>query len=198
MTETDFCAMFDFGGDAAMNCKPNVDDISKQYPELTLASALLERAELTEIFTCPGPFTLLLPSNSAFDNVDPVFLEFLLRPENQEALEDVMLYHILPGLFPTSELISGELETLLPGETVTMTSPPVMFNDAAVSNADIEACNGLVNIIDTVLLPFAPRKSSSIPSRMEERFGSLSLDTDPFAIVVLFSNYSTRYHPSSS
>lgn len=137
---------------------PSVTDVAAQYPELTLVSALIERAELSDIFLCPGPFTALLPTNAAFDAVDPVFLEFLLRPENQEALEDVLLYHILPGAIRTNELQSGTLETLLPGEVITVENFPVMFNDAAVETADIEACNGIIDTIDSVLLPFAPRK----------------------------------------
>ena len=151
--------MFDYGGDAAPNCIPSVVEVAASYAELTLVTALFQRAELTEIFSCPGPFTLLLPSNSAFDAIDPVFLEFLLRPENQEALEDVLLYHIIPGSYPTTELTAGTLDTLLPGEVVTVEIGPVMFNDAAVLTPDIDACNGLVDIIDAVLLPFEPRKS---------------------------------------
>jgi len=157
-TETDFCNLFDFGSDVGPNCMPSVTDVAAQYPELTLVSALIERAELSDIFLCPGPFTALLPTNAAFDAVDPVFLEFLLRPENQEALEDVLLYHILPGAIRTNELQPGTLETLLPGEVITVENFPVMFNDAAVETADIEACNGIIDTIDSVLLPFAPRK----------------------------------------
>lgn len=150
--------MFDYGGDASPNCMPSITEIAAQYPELTLATALLERAELTEIFTCPGPFTALLPSNSAFDAADPVFLEFLLRPENQEALEDLLLYHIIPGFYPTNDLTAGTLETVLPGEAVTVEILPLTFNGASVLVPDIEACNGLVDIIESVLLPFKPRK----------------------------------------
>lgn len=160
--QTGLCDMFDYGSGAAPNCMPSITEVAAQYPELTLATALIARAELSDIFMCPGPFTALLPTNAAFDALDPVFLEFLLRPENQEALEDVLLYHILPGAHPTNELQTGTLETLLPGESVTVQILPVMFNDAGVVTADIDACNGIIDSLDSVLLPFAPRKFECI------------------------------------
>ena len=178
--------MFDYGGEAAPNCIPSVLEVAASYPELTLVTALFQRAELTEIFTCPGPFTLLLPSNSAFDEIDPVFLEFLLRPENQEALEDLLLYHIIPGSFPTTELVAGELDTLLPGEVVTVDIDPVMFNDAAVLTPDIDACNGIIDIIDAVLLPFAPRKSRLLAHGSQSLL-SQSYRTQPSHILIIFA-----------
>lgn len=150
--------MFTFGSETTANCMPSVTDIGALYPELTLATALFQRAGLSEIFTCPGPFTLLLPTNAAFDALDSVFLEYLLRPENQQALEDVMLYHVLQGSFLSTQFQNGQYQTLLPGESVSVTVSPTTFNNVGASIPDLQACNGVVNAIDGVILPFEPRK----------------------------------------
>jgi uncharacterized surface protein with fasciclin (FAS1) repeats len=152
--------MFTFDGSATAdpNCTPNVLEVAAQNPDLTLSSTLLDRVDLTDIFSCPGPFTALLPTNAAWDAVDPAFLEYLLRPENEEELEDVLLYHILGGSYPSSVLFPGPLDTLLSGEQVDVTVNPVMFDDAGLEIPDIAACNGIIHGIRTVLLPFGTRK----------------------------------------
>lgn len=126
-------------------------DVAAQYPEFTLSTTLIQRANLTYIFSCSGPFTALLPTNAAWDSLDPVFLEYILRPENSGELKDLLLYHVLAGSYPSSTLIPGPVNTLLTGETVTVSLSPVMFNDAGVEQADIEACSGTIHGIDTVL-----------------------------------------------
>jgi uncharacterized surface protein with fasciclin (FAS1) repeats len=147
--------------DGGSNCEPNILDVAALYPEFTLSAALIARADLADIFSCPGPFTALLPTNAAWDSVDPVFLEFILRPENAESLEDILLYHILTGSYPSAQLLPGPLETLLPGETVAVSINPTMFNDAGVEGIDLPACNGFIYGIDTVLLPFRKSRNRS-------------------------------------
>ena len=153
--------MFTFNGETeGANCMPNILEVARQIPEFALTVTLIERAELTDIFSCPGPFTGNLPSNAAWDDVDPAFLELILRPENVDQLEDLLLYHFLPGRFPTTTLVPGPLETLLPGETVSVTVNPIAFDGAEVGQADIEACNGLLNELRALLLPFGARTCS--------------------------------------
>ena len=136
---------------------PNVMETAAMYPELSLSVSLFERAGLTGIFQCPGPFTALFPSNAAWDSLNPTFLEYFLRPENSEFLEDILLYHILPGTYNANDLEPGEVETLLTGEYVTVSVDPILFNDAGVARFDISACNGLIDILSSVLLPFPER-----------------------------------------
>jgi uncharacterized surface protein with fasciclin (FAS1) repeats len=139
------------------NCMPNILEVAREIPEFALSVTLIERAELTDIFSCPGPFTGNLPSNAAWDDVDPAILELILRPENVDQLEDLLLYHFLPGRFATASLVPGPLETLLSGESVSVTVNPIAFDGAEVGQADIEACNGLLNELRAVLLPFGTR-----------------------------------------
>ena len=103
---------------------------------------------------CSGPVTLLAPTNAAFDALDPTTVQQLLLPENSQRLQDLLLYHILPGLFLSDDLDDGPLDTLLTGQSVSAAIDPIIFNGRArVIDADIIACNGVIYTIDDVLVP---------------------------------------------
>jgi uncharacterized surface protein with fasciclin (FAS1) repeats len=112
---------------------------------------LIKVSGLQDIFECSGSFTLLLPSNKAFDAVDGLVPQLLL-PENLDVLRTLLLYHALPGSVPSSNLVAGPLETLADA-TVLVNVDPIMFNDADVVDADNTACNGLFHVINGVLFP---------------------------------------------
>jgi len=160
--------MFDFGNpeSGAEGCTPNVFDEARTDPDLSLAVILFERAELTDIFSCPGAFTLLIPTNSAVENVDAGLIEFLLQPENVSELQNLMLYHVLPGSYPSSTLTNGPIETLFTNRDVevTVTADTIMFNDATVATPDITACNGVIHTLSEVLTFLPPRKLLSLLS----------------------------------
>jgi len=159
---TSFCDMFDFGNPESgeEGCTANVLDVARTDPELSLAVILFERAELADIFSCPGSFTALIPTNTAIENVDAELIEFLLQPENRRELQNLMLYHVLPGYFPLPGLVNGPIETLFVNRDVevTINSDSVMFNEATVLDADIPACNGLIYTLREVLTFLPPRK----------------------------------------
>jgi len=101
-----------------------------------------------------GPFTALFPSNDSFMNVDPARLEFLLEPENIQELQDVLLYHVLPGLTLTDGFVSGPADTLLPLFPVQVSvDPNIMFDDGSVETPDVPGSNGIFNVIDALLDP---------------------------------------------
>jgi hypothetical protein len=98
---------------------------------------------------------LAAPTNEAFAALPVETLESLLLPENIEQLQAILKYHALAGLYPISSLTSGAIETLN-GDTVNITAVSgsgIMVNDAFVITADIRASNGIIHIIDKVLLP---------------------------------------------
>jgi transforming growth factor-beta-induced protein len=152
---------FDDGTTDGQDCDPNVLDIARENPNFSTIVTLIEQAGLADIFSCAGPFTALLPNNAAIDNLDPDYVDYLLRPENKQELQDVLLYHFLPGSTPVDDFTPGPAETLLAGATVEVTTSPIRFNNASVINADEPACNGLVNEINQVLLPYGIRKFAS-------------------------------------
>jgi uncharacterized surface protein with fasciclin (FAS1) repeats len=98
-----------------------------------------------------GPFTVLAPSNRAFQE-NPDLLTALFNPRNVELVQEMILYHIIPGLFLTEDLVEGPIQTLL-GDDVDVALDPLMFNQADVSETDIMACNGVIDIIDDLLIP---------------------------------------------
>jgi uncharacterized surface protein with fasciclin (FAS1) repeats len=115
--------------------------------ELSTFVALLEAAGLTEIFSCPGPFTCLAPTNDAFDALDPAVVDELL-------LRDLLLYHLIPDLILSEDFEDGSLATLLSGQTVGVEIDPIMFNgDVSIVEDDILACNGVIHALEAVLLP---------------------------------------------
>jgi uncharacterized surface protein with fasciclin (FAS1) repeats len=163
-TEPAVCDLFEFSDERRKLsdgvCSPNVFEVAQREPSISLTLTMLERVDLSNIFLCNGPFTALLPSNQAWSMLDPSYLEFLLRPENEELLEDVLMYHILPGILTSSSDVDGTSKTLLPGESVNVGTVVFTFNGILTSKRDIEACNGVFHLLDNVLLPFALRKSS--------------------------------------
>lgn len=130
---------------------------------------MLERVELSDIFLCNGPFTALLPTNSAWSMLDPSALEYLLRPENQQLLEDILMYHILPGVLTSTSNVDGRSNTLLPGETVDVGTVVFTFNGSLTSKRDIEACNGVFHLLDDVLLPFPLRTLSMLLNHISQQ-----------------------------
>jgi uncharacterized surface protein with fasciclin (FAS1) repeats len=142
---TDVCDDYDL-------CSPNILDTALDIPSISIFMHLLDIADLTEVFSCRGPFTMLVPSNDAFNALDPMLLIDLMRPENKELLQVLLLYHIIPGLYLSGDLKEGRLETLS-GDDVFVSLDPTMFNDASVESENILACNGVIYIIDSVLSP---------------------------------------------
>jgi uncharacterized surface protein with fasciclin (FAS1) repeats len=131
-------------------CAPSVLETARD--ETSIFAQLLEWAGLEEIFECAGPFTLLAPSNAALEE-NPDLLSSFFHPRNIEAVQEMLLYHIVPGLFLAEDLVEGPLQTLL-GDRVDVTvDPTLMLNQAEVTMADILACNGIIHVLDDVLIP---------------------------------------------
>jgi hypothetical protein len=137
-------------------CNPNVLDAARKDPNLSTFVSLIEKANLSDIFLCAGPFTVLAPTNDSFAALDAKTLQELMSPANQAKLQDLLLYHIVPGFYMSGTLPAGPLATLLPNQTIAVTLNPTLFNGrASVVEDDILACNGAIFVIDDVLVPGA-------------------------------------------
>lgn len=145
------------------DCDLNLMDVARADPTLSTVVALFQVAGFEKIFERAGPFTLLLPRNAAFDEIGGDTIAALIDPANLDILQDVLLYHVLPGLYPTRDLRAGALETLLAEAFATVSLNPLMFDNAGVDTADITARNGIVHIIDGVLVPDAPSSPTDVP-----------------------------------
>ena len=118
----------------------------------TLATALTE-AGLVDALKGKGPFTVFAPTDEAFKNLPDGALDNLLK--DKEALKNVLLYHVVSGNVSSKEVVKLDKATTLNGSDLNIktTNGKVMINDADVIGADVEASNGIIHVIDKVLLP---------------------------------------------
>jgi uncharacterized surface protein with fasciclin (FAS1) repeats len=121
----------------------------------TLAAALTA-AGLIDALKGPGPFTVFAPTDEAFAKLPAGTVEMLLKPENKEKLKAILLYHVVNGKVPAKKVVklNGEMvETLQGGKVTIDTMNGVMVNQSKVITTDIYAKNGIIHVIDTVLIP---------------------------------------------
>lgn len=153
--EPDVCTLFNYGastgGDGGFLCKGNVYDIVTSSG-LNVFKRLIEVAGLEEIFSCAGPFTLLVPTDAAFAAMDQELLGKLVNPSGRVLLQTLLLYHIVPGYIPSSAMVPGLLATV-EGSPVDIATNPFTVNQGSVPYPDVDACNGIIHVIDIVLLP---------------------------------------------
>jgi uncharacterized surface protein with fasciclin (FAS1) repeats len=121
----------------------------------TLAAAL-EAAGLIDALTGEGPFTVFAPTDEAFAKLPAGTVESLLKPENKEKLKSILLYHVVPGNVAAKQVmkLNGRtVKTLEGGSIKVSTMHGVTVDDARVTKTDIQASNGVIHVIDTVLMP---------------------------------------------
>lgn len=128
----------------------------------TLASAL-DAAGLVETLKGEGPFTVFAPTDDAFAALPEGTVESLLLPENKQALTDILTYHVVPGKVMAADVAGLTSATTVLGKDVTIKVDMgnVYINDAKVILTDIETSNGVIHVIDAVLLPPTEDASAS-------------------------------------
>ncbi|MBV9573267.1 MAG: fasciclin domain-containing protein [Acidobacteriales bacterium] len=122
----------------------------------TLATAL-QAAGLVDTLKGKSPFTVFAPTDEAFGKLPAGTVESLLKPENKERLKAILLYHVVSGELTAGQVVKMSSAKTVNGQDLKLTSHDgsVMVNDAAVVKADVLASNGVIHVIDTVLLPEA-------------------------------------------
>jgi uncharacterized surface protein with fasciclin (FAS1) repeats len=119
----------------------------------TLAAALTA-AGLVETLKGEGPFTVFAPTDEAFAKLPAGTVDTLLLPENKDQLVAILTYHVVPGAVMSTDLTEGMKAATVQGGEVTITlDGGAKVNGAAVTTADIAASNGVIHVIDTVLMP---------------------------------------------
>jgi uncharacterized surface protein with fasciclin (FAS1) repeats len=115
--------------------------------------AALSAAGLVETLQGEGPFTVFAPNDEAFAALPAGLLEKLLLPENIAVLTSILTYHVVAGKVMSTDVTTGDAATV-EGSTLALdTMSGVMVNDATVIGADVEASNGVIHVIDKVLVP---------------------------------------------
>jgi len=132
-----------------------VDTAVKAGSFKTLAAAL-KAAGLVETLKGKGPFTVFAPTDEAFAKLPTGTVESLLKPENKDKLVAILTYHVVAGEVKAADVIKLKSAKTVQGQSVTVhTTEGVKINDAKVVKADIECANGVIHVIDSVLLPKA-------------------------------------------
>jgi uncharacterized surface protein with fasciclin (FAS1) repeats len=120
----------------------------------TLAVAI-GAADLVDTLKGPGPFTVFAPTDEAFAKLPAGTVESLLQPENKEKLVAILTYHVAPGKVMAADVVKLKDAETVNGAMVDIKvdGDTVMVNDATVTATDIEASNGVIHVIDSVILP---------------------------------------------
>ncbi|MFN9422418.1 MAG: fasciclin domain-containing protein, partial [Gemmatimonas sp.] len=123
-------------------------------PQLSTLVSALQAAELTATLNGPGPFTVFAPINPAFSALPADVLQRLLESGNRAILTKVLTFHVVPGRITAGQLQNGQTLTTVEGTTlpVTVAGGVVTVGGARVTTADISASNGVVHLIDGVML----------------------------------------------
>lgn len=154
-------------GGAAMYPSKNIVENAVNSKDHTTLVAAVKAADLVEVLSSKGPFTVFAPTNDAFAKLPEGTVETLLKPENKTTLQAVLKYHVVAGDYKAADLVKmikkmdgkAELKTVAGGTlTAWMKGKDVYINDengntAKVTIANVNQSNGVIHVIDTVVLP---------------------------------------------
>lgn len=142
-----------FAGNSGAYTKNIVETAVDAGSFKTLAAAL-GAAGLADVLQGDGPFTVFAPTDEAFAKLPKGTVESLLLPENKDRLIQILTYHVVPGRVPASKVVGLSNAATVNGQQVTInTTSGVMIDNAKVIKTDVEASNGIIHVIDNVILP---------------------------------------------
>lgn len=154
----------------------NLVELASETPALSTLVAAITAADLGGTLTGEGPFTVFAPSDEAFAALPAGTLDNLLKPENKDQLAAILKYHVVPGAIMSTDLSDGQTAATAQGEKVVVsTKGGVSVNGATVTAADVKASNGVVHIIDKVILP---------PSMQPKNIVQLAIGNDDLSTLV--------------
>ena len=135
--------------------KKDIVDTAAEAEDFTTLVAAVKAAGLVETLKGDGPFTVFAPTNAAFGKLPEGTVDTLLKPENKEKLVSVLTYHVVPGKVMAADVIKLKNAKTVQGSEVdiVVTDGKVKIDNANVVKTDIECGNGVIHVIDTVILP---------------------------------------------
>ena len=133
----------------------DIVDTAVSAGSFTTLAAALEAADLVDTLKGDGPFTVFAPTDAAFAALPAGTVETLLKPENKDQLTAILTYHVVPGKVMSGDVVKLSNATTVNGADVAVTvmNGKVMINGATVTAVDVAASNGVIHVIDTVLIP---------------------------------------------
>jgi uncharacterized surface protein with fasciclin (FAS1) repeats len=134
---------------------PNVVQVAVGSKDHTTLVTAVKTAELVDVLSNAGPFTVFAPTNAAFDKLPAGTVEGLLKPEKKDALIDILQYHVYVGVLEAEALHDGQSIGQVNGGNIkiTMVDGKPVINGKAHIVASVKAANGVIHVIDEVLLP---------------------------------------------
>ncbi len=133
----------------------DIVEVAAAAGDFTTLTAALEAADLVSTLQGEGPFTVFAPTDAAFAELPAGTIEELLKPENRQQLVDILTYHVVPGRVMAADVVELDEAGTVNGKMidVQVDGSTVMVNGATVTATDIGASNGVIHVIDQVILP---------------------------------------------
>jgi uncharacterized surface protein with fasciclin (FAS1) repeats len=152
-TETTAAEATPTESESAMEEAGTIVEVASANPDFSTLVAAVDAAGLVETLSGEGPFTVFAPTNAAFDALPEGLLDALLLPENKDALTSILTYHVVSGEVMAADVTAGDVATV-EGSTIAITTDGgVKVNDANVTATDVDASNGVIHVIDAVIVP---------------------------------------------
>ncbi len=147
--------LFSFSLTASAGEEKDIVETALGAKNLSTLVAAVKAADLVETLQGEGPFTVFAPTDAAFKSLPEGTLESLLKPENKDKLIAILTYHVVPGKVLAKDVVSLSSAKTVEGSeiSVKVKDDKVLINNARVVKADIECSNGVVHVINKVLLP---------------------------------------------
>jgi uncharacterized surface protein with fasciclin (FAS1) repeats len=148
-------AMFAGASFAGDKQSADIVDTAISAGQFTTLAKALQAAGLVDTLKGDGPFTVFAPTDAAFAKLPAGTVESLLKPENKEKLTSILTYHVVPGSVKAAQVATMSSAETVNGDTVVFKSQnnAVKVDQANVVKADVVASNGVIHVVDTVLMP---------------------------------------------
>ena len=152
---TGFTASLTAIADDSMSAKMDIVDTAVGAGQFNTLAAALTAADLITTLKGDGPFTVFAPTDAAFAKLPAGTVESLLKPENRDQLVAILTYHVVPGKVMAKDVVNLSEATTVNGADIAIKvmDGKVRINDATVTTADVDTSNGVIHIVDTVILP---------------------------------------------
>ncbi len=128
-------------------------EVASANPDFSTLVAAVGAAGLAETLSGPGPFTVFAPTNEAFEALPAGLLDKLLLPENKDVLTKILTYHVVAANVPSSDVTAGKVKTVEGTEVTITTEGGIKVDGATVVTPDVAASNGVIHVIDKVIVP---------------------------------------------
>ncbi len=143
------------GIQGAAAAEKDIVDTAVEAGQFKTLAAALDAAGLVTTLKGTGPFTVFAPTDEAFAKLPAGTVEGLLKPENKQKLTEILTYHVVPGKVMAADVAGLDEAKTVNGKAIDITvdGQSAKVNDASVIKTDIAASNGVIHVIDTVILP---------------------------------------------